>query len=38
MIENYSTTYIAVQTDTTLSTLIRIAKKLGYSVSLEDLV
>lgn len=38
MIENYSTTYIAVQTDTTPSALICIAKKLGYSVSLEDLV
>ena len=30
-IENYSTTYIADQTDTTPSTLVRIAKKLGYS-------
>jgi len=38
MIENYSTTCIAAQTDTTPSTLIRIAKKLGYSVSFEDLV
>ena len=38
MIENYSTTCIAVQTDTPPSTLIRIAKKLGYSVSLENLV
>lgn len=38
MTENYSTTCIAVQTDTTPSTLIRIAKKLSYSVSLEDLV
>ncbi|WP_295094383.1 MurR/RpiR family transcriptional regulator [uncultured Catenibacterium sp.] len=30
-IENYSTTYIADKTDTTPSTLVRIAKKLGYS-------
>lgn len=38
MIENYSTTYIAVQTDTTPSTLVRISKNLDYSVSLENLV
>lgn len=38
MIENYSATYIAVQTDTTPSILMCIAKKLGYSVSLENLV
>lgn len=38
MIENYSTTCIAAQTDTTPSVLICIAKKLSYSVSLEDLV
>ena len=30
-IENYSTTYIADKTNTTPSTLVRIAKKLGYS-------
>lgn len=28
MIENYSTTYIAVQTDTTPPTLVRISKNL----------